>query len=75
MNVVINAGPNGYGAYPHIGGTTRIQTGGTIAATAFDGIFVQALATQDPTTPNHTNDFDDIVVYGRRGIDLRSPTE
>jgi prepilin-type N-terminal cleavage/methylation domain-containing protein len=93
MYVLLSAGPNGYGAFPRIGGSTRIQTGGVnvneqnncdcnntgpggaIAATTFDGVFVQKLPTQDPTTPNHTNDFDDIVVYGRRGIELRSPKE
>ncbi|MDE3016029.1 MAG: type II secretion system protein [Pseudomonadota bacterium] len=38
------------------------------------GVFVQKLATQDSATLNHTNDFDDIVVYGTRA-DLHSPTE
>jgi prepilin-type N-terminal cleavage/methylation domain-containing protein len=44
------------------------------AATGLDGVFVQKTATQDSTTPNHTNDFDDAVAFGTRS-DLRSPLE
>ena len=88
--VLISFGPDGFGAYPRSGGATRIDTlstntyqknncdcqdsSGSIATTAFDGVFVQKPATQDSTTPNHTNDFDDIVVYATRQ-ELASPTE
>jgi prepilin-type N-terminal cleavage/methylation domain-containing protein len=43
-------------------------------ATGLNGVFVQKTATQDSTTPNHTDDFDDVVAFGTRS-DLRSPLE
>lgn len=87
--VVMSFGPNGHGAWPHNGGTTRISTGSNNADelvncactnTAADNTvrtartFIQKAPTQDPTIGDHTNDFDDIVVYGTRA-DLRTPLE
>jgi prepilin-type N-terminal cleavage/methylation domain-containing protein len=86
--VVASMGSLGHGAYPRIGGNSRIDASVTntnqlnncdcnscASTTGFDGIFVQMLQTQDSTTPSHTDDFDDTVVFGTRGITLRSPTE
>lgn len=50
------------------------DSSGSIATTTFDGIFVQKMPTQNSAKPDHTDDFDDVVVYGTRA-DLRSPTE
>ena len=36
-------------------------------ATGLDGVFVQKTATQDSSTPNHTDDFDDVVAFATRG--------
>lgn len=85
--VLASLGTYGHGAYPRGGGSTPINYGTTntdhrnncdcdinAVWTGFDGVFVQKTPTQDPTTPNYTNDFDDIVVYGTRNS-LRSPTE
>ncbi len=74
--VLLSFGPDGHGAYPRIGGSTRIFTGSTntdewqncdctaTVATAFDGVFVQKMGTQNPA--NALDTFDDIVVYSTR---------
>jgi hypothetical protein len=80
-------GADGHGAYPRNGGATRISSSSVNTdeqqncdcnssgvTTSFDGTFVQKLPTQDATTANRTNDFDDIVVYATRN-QLASPTE
>lgn len=87
--VLISYGPNGHGAIPRFGGYTRISSGsvnadeltncgcnsnGNQVGGGITGTFVQKAPTQDPTQTNHTDDFDDIVVFGTRS-DLRSPNE
>ena len=85
---LISFGPNGHGAYPRNGGSTRLTAGsvnadeltncgclsnGTTNGGGLTGTFVQKTAAQD-NTPNPLNNFDDVVAFGTRS-DLRSPTE
>lgn len=85
--VLLSSGANGHGAYPRVGGGTRIKTNSantdelencdcnsSAVSTGLNGTFVQKMATQDAATANRTNDFDDIVAYGTR-MSLRSPLE
>ena len=78
--VLISFGPDGHGAFPRKGGSTRINAGvvnadelnncdcsTAVAATGLDGIFVQKSTTLNPS--NTLDSFDDIVVYGTR-VDL-----
>jgi prepilin-type N-terminal cleavage/methylation domain-containing protein len=84
---LVSFGPNGHGAYPCQGGAARLSSGSVNAdelknchcdsagaSTGFDGTFVQHAVTQDPATPDHTDDFDDIVAYSTR-FNLASPKE
>jgi hypothetical protein len=53
---------------------TNCNCNSSAVATTFAGTFVQKTATQDPATPNRTNDFDDVVAFSTRA-DLRSMSE
>jgi len=87
--VLISSGPNNHGAYPRNGGVTRMSSGsnnadelvncnctnaGVASGTPFPGVFVQKDAVYDYSHPDHTDDFDDIVLYATRS-DLRAPNE
>lgn len=88
--VLLSYGPNGHGAYPRNGdGWTQISSGSVNADewtncscdsggytnnSRFTGTFVQKAPTQGPAMTDHTDDFDDVVVYGTRS-DLRGPLE
>ena len=85
--VLVSFGANSHGAYTRNGGATRISSGSinideqnncdcdsSLNPTALDGIFVQKNATYDSNHSDHTNDFDDIVVFATRA-DLRTPNE
>jgi hypothetical protein len=78
--VLLSMGPDGFGGYSRVGGTTRLNTnsvntdeaqnrdcnvvGGVINPTGLNGIFVQKDPTQDPGNP--LNSFDDLVVFDTR---------
>ena len=76
--VLFSFGPNGHGAYPRNGGTTRVSSGSTntdelnncdcdnsATSTGFDGVFVQKDWTLNSANPLDT--FDDIVYFSVRG--------
>jgi len=82
---LLSFGPNGHGAYPRSGGSTRFNAGSvntdehtncncnsSAAATAFGSTFVQRMPSLDPA--NTLDTFDDVVAFANR-MQLSLPTE
>lgn len=82
---LVSFSANGHGAYPRVGGATRINVGSTnldeqnncdcnnlAAPGTFDGVYVQKLPTSNPAS--NTDSFDDIVRYDTRA-DMLLQTE